>query len=69
MSNIGLAGRGRPLADVCCKVIPHPCSIRNRLAVLLWKARETFNIVKLKSEKRRGVEDIEHGLNLDPGQQ
>ena len=34
----------------------------------LLRARETFNIVKFKSEKSRGVEDIEHGLNLDGGQ-
>ena len=31
----------------------------------LLKARESFNIIKLKSEKLRGVCEIEHGLNLD----
>ena len=34
----------------------------------LLRARETFNINKFKTEKRRGVSDIEHGLNLDQGQ-
>ena len=34
----------------------------------LLRARETFNINKFKTEKRRGILDIEHGLNLDPGQ-
>ena len=34
----------------------------------LLKARETYNILKFESEKRRGVLDIEHGLNLDAGQ-
>ena len=34
----------------------------------LLRARETFNIEKFKNEKRCGVADIEHGLNLDHGQ-
>ena len=33
----------------------------------LLRARENFNIIKFKSEKVRGVDDIEHGLNLDEG--
>ena len=32
------------------------------------RARETFNIIKFKSEKMLGVGEIEHGLNLDGGQ-
>ena len=31
-----LIGLGRPLADIFCKVIPHPGPIPNRLAVLHW---------------------------------
>ena len=34
----------------------------------LLRARETFNISKFRSEKMLGVEEIEHGLNLDGGQ-
>ena len=34
----------------------------------LLRARETFNIVKFKTEKRLGVTEPEHGLNLDKGQ-
>ena len=34
----------------------------------LLRARERFNIWKFETEKRMGVHDIEHGLNLDPGQ-
>ena len=32
------------------------------------RAREKFYIRKLMTEKRLGVEEIEHGLNLDRGQ-
>ncbi len=32
------------------------------------RARERFYISQLQTEKRRGVEDVEHGLNLDRGQ-
>ena len=32
--NLLLIGLGRPLADIFCKVIPHPGPIPNRLAVL-----------------------------------
>ena len=34
--NLLLIGLGRPLADIFCKVIPHPGPIPNRLAVLHW---------------------------------
>ena len=34
----------------------------------LLRSRERFNIWKFETEKRMGVHDIEHGLNLDPGQ-
>ena len=34
----------------------------------LLRARETYNIKKFKTEKRFGVSDIEHGLNLNHGQ-
>ena len=33
----------------------------------LLRARETFNIIKFKSEKMLGVQEIEHGLDLDGG--
>ena len=36
--------------------------------IFLRRARERFNIIKFKCEKRKGVTDLEHGLNLDPGQ-
>ena len=36
--------------------------------IFLRRARETFNILKFRTEKQRGIGDIEHGLNLDPGQ-
>ena len=42
-------------------------AIRGRDPFLL-RARETFNILKFKSEKLRGVEEIKHGLNMDEGQ-
>ena len=32
------------------------------------RARETFNITKFKTEKRLGVLELEHGLNLGQGQ-
>ena len=35
----------------------------------LLRARESYNIWKFRTEKGMGVLDIEHGLNLDPGQQ
>ena len=34
----------------------------------LLRSRERFNIWKFETEKRMGVQDIERGLNLDPGQ-
>jgi hypothetical protein len=36
--------------------------------VFMRRARERFYIGKLQTEKRRGVEEVEHGLNLDRGQ-
>ena len=41
--------------------------IRGR-EIFLRRARERFNIIKFQSEKRKSVTDLEHGLNLDPGQ-
>ena len=35
----------------------------------LLRARESYNIWKFQTEKRMGICDIEHGLNLDAGQQ
>ena len=34
----------------------------------LLRSRERFNIWIFETEKRMGVQDIERGLNLDPGQ-
>ena len=36
--------------------------------VFLRRARERFYINKFETEKRLGVEEVEHGLNLDRGQ-
>jgi hypothetical protein len=36
--------------------------------VFLRRARERFYIARFDTEKRRGVKEIEHGLNLDKGQ-
>ena len=36
--------------------------------VFLQRARERFYINKFQTEKRLGVEEVEHGLNLDKGQ-
>ena len=35
----------------------------------LLRARESYNIWKFQTEKRMGIQDIEHGLNQEPGQQ
>ena len=35
----------------------------------LLRARESYNIWMFQTEKRMGIRDIEHGLNLEPGQQ
>ena len=32
------------------------------------RARERFYIAKFETEKRLGVEEVEHGLNVDKGQ-
>ena len=45
-----------------------PIEIVSSRDPFLLKARETFNIAKFRTEKRLGVTEIEHGLNLDPGQ-
>ena len=36
--------------------------------IFMRQAHETFHVNKLQTESRRGVEEIEHGLNLDGGQ-
>ena len=36
--------------------------------IFLLRARERFNIVKFQSEKWRDVTEIEHGLNMNKGQ-
>ena len=36
--------------------------------LFVLKARERYNIVKFQSEKWREVTVIEHGLNMDKGQ-
>jgi hypothetical protein len=36
--------------------------------IFLRRARDTINIVKFRTEKQSGISDIEHSLNLDPGQ-
>ena len=41
---------------------------RVRGDLFLRKAREKFNIRKFNTEKRLGICEVEHGLNLDGGQ-
>ena len=45
-----------------------PIEIVSAKDPFLLRARETFNISKFQTEKRLGVSESEHGLNLDPGQ-
>ena len=45
-----------------------PIEIISARDPFLLRARETFDISKFKTEKRLGVTDCEHGLNLDQGQ-
>ena len=45
-----------------------PIEIVSARDPFLLRSRERFNIWKFETEKRMGVHDIEHGLNLDPGQ-
>ena len=46
-----------------------PIEIVSARDPFLLRAREAHNIVKFQTEKRMGIFDIEHGLNLDRGQQ
>ena len=46
-----------------------PIEIVSSRDPFLLRARESYNIWKFQTEKRMGVQDIEHGLNLDAGQQ
>ena len=46
-----------------------PIEIVSQRDPFLLRARESYNIVKFRTEKRMGVMEIEHGLNLDAGQQ
>jgi hypothetical protein len=45
-----------------------PIELLSARDVFLLRARETMNIAKFLTEKKKGVLDIEHGLNLDRGQ-
>ena len=38
------------------------------LLLIELRARETYNLLKFKTEKRKGVFEVGHGLNLDLGQ-
>ena len=46
-----------------------PIEIVSARDPFLLRARESYNIGKFDTEKKMGVLDIEHGLNLDAGQQ
>ena len=46
-----------------------PIEIVSARDPFLLRARESYNIGKFGTEKKMGVLDIEHGLNLDAGQQ
>ena len=52
-----------------CDMVMLPIELISAKDPFLLKARETFNITKFVTEKRQGVTEIEHGLNLDEGQQ
>ena len=45
-----------------------PIEVISTRDIFLLRACETFNFIKFRYEKRLSVGDIEHGLNLDPGQ-
>ena len=51
-----------------CDMVMLPIEVVSARVPFLLRARETYNIKKFKTEKRKGVLDIEHGLNLDKGQ-
>ena len=60
-------GQGYPLCEKNVKCpVQDACAERESS----WNnfVRERFNIWKFETEKRMRVQDIEHGLNLDPGQ-
>ena len=46
-----------------------PIEIVSARDPFLLRAREAHNIAKFQTEKRMGIFDVEHGLNLDRGQQ
>ena len=54
----------KPIRDL----VMLPIEIISAKDPFLLRARETFNISKFKTEKRLGVTEFEHGLNLDQGQ-
>ena len=46
-----------------------PIKIVSARDPFLLRAREAHNIAKFQTEKRMGIFNVEHGLNLDRGQQ
>ena len=44
-----------------------PIEVISERQPFLLQVREAFNIEKFGTEKRKGVKEVEHGLNLDPG--
>ena len=64
--NLLLIGLGRPLADIFCKVIPHPGPIPNCLAVDHWSATDKQEIVQLVfNMKVDGVGPIDNRPSTD----
>ena len=51
-----------------CDLVMLPIEIVSARDPFLLRSRETLNILKFKTEKRLGVFELEHGLNLDQGQ-
>ena len=48
-----------------CDLVILPIKIVSARDLSLLRLWETFNIIKLKTEKRLGVSELDHGLNLD----
>ena len=56
--NLLLIGLGRPLADIFCKVIPHPGPIPNCLAVDHWLKRHLSKAERLSRATMIGLEPL-----------
>ena len=57
-----------PLSTLISDIVMLPIEIVSAPDLFLFGARERYDIWKFETEKLMGGDDIEHGLNLDPGQ-